>query len=191
MILALPIELQSQILFSLPLVDQISASKVCVTWRELIVDSKLFFRSRYSTSNVMRGVHLIICTESQCFNCVVKSEFERQYFFSGNPLLDCSFLDEPLIAPWAWDDRALKKRMENLEVDLFTAVPGIYRRTWNGMEPFGESITVREFVENMIRPIFEVAKATNAPQNPRAGLSGSLTFFVGVQVLAAAFTLNS
>ncbi|EPS44187.1 hypothetical protein H072_1826 [Dactylellina haptotyla CBS 200.50] len=188
-ILALPVELQSQILNWLPLIDQIHASKVCGRWRDLILHSKSFLKSRYSNVNMMLGVHHIICLESKCFSCTVRGQGTREYYFLGERI-DEPFMDEPLFAPWAWNDEHAKGRLSTLEVDMFTAVPGAYRHTWTGYSEFGQTVTVREFIEKVLKPVLDTANEPPLENAKVRDLEGTLTFFIGLQVLAAAFTLT-
>ncbi|KAK6342950.1 hypothetical protein TWF718_008328 [Orbilia javanica] len=60
LILALPVELQSQILSYLPIEDQISAAKICSFWRDIILNSNAIKLTRYVYGYTFAGL-LIRC----------------------------------------------------------------------------------------------------------------------------------
>ncbi|EPS37035.1 hypothetical protein H072_9409 [Dactylellina haptotyla CBS 200.50] len=205
-ILALPTELQLQILDFLPLPDQIRAINVCMLWRRLI-SSNSFQKSRYSLAYTVPGVHNLIGYETKAFRYILNGESNRESNFMGEIINDCPFLDEPFFSPWAWKDGTVEDYLQKFEVYLYTALPRMYRRTWFGVDEFGKDITVRGFVETILDPVLEALKAPatedstvrTSSDNPNGDLveaqqetklEGYLTFFPGYQVpvLAIAFT---
>ena len=63
--------------------------------------------------------------------------------------------------------------------DLFTSIPAVSRLSWWGTEYWGENVTVRQFLEAMLKPVLEAEGAAD----------GSLTFFLATRLIASAYTL--
>ncbi|KAF3187898.1 hypothetical protein TWF106_002149 [Orbilia oligospora] len=181
----LPLELQVQIISYLSVEDQICAAEVSQTWCRIIADSQSMRRSRYSTGRAARGIHCLISTKSECFRCDVIDTSFREYYFQRNRLRnDNPFLDEPFFSPTAWngEDPELADWINRMEFDLFTSVPGLPQLTWRGTEYWGENITVRKFMEAMLKPVLEA--------EGRVAANGSLTFFIANYTIASAYRID-
>ncbi|KAK6358332.1 hypothetical protein TWF730_007678 [Orbilia blumenaviensis] len=121
-ILSLPTELQAQILFFLPLFDQISASQVCLLWHNILLEAS-YSRYPISSNPALPSIHQIIGgplqpslfeeTSSFWISCTLKKWRVTKYEYAeynndgnGKPLLriiDISkheFLDEPILSPF-------------------------------------------------------------------------------------------
>ncbi|KAK6500981.1 hypothetical protein TWF506_003739 [Arthrobotrys conoides] len=182
----LPLELHVQIISYLSLEDQIRAAEVCQSWSRIISDSQSMRKSRYCFEKTARGIHRLISTESQCFRCEVRDTSIREYYFQGNRLRnDNPFLDEPFFSPTAWngEDPELATWINRMGFDLFTSVPGLSRLTWWGSEYWGENVTVRQFMEAMLKPVLEAKNGM--------GANGSLTFFLAINLIASAYSIGS
>ncbi|KAF3313483.1 hypothetical protein TWF173_005989 [Orbilia oligospora] len=181
----LPLELQVQIISYLSVEDQIRAAEVSQTWCRIIKDSQSMRKSRYSSERTARGIHCLISTKSECFRCDVIDTSFREYYFQRNRLRnDNPFLDEPFFSPTAWngEDPELANWINRMEFDLFTSVPGLPRLTWRGTEYWGENITVRKFMEAMLKPVLEAEGGVAA--------NGSLTFFIAINTIASAYSID-
>ncbi|KAF3191250.1 hypothetical protein TWF225_001398 [Orbilia oligospora] len=162
----LPLELQVQIISYLSVEDQIRAAEVSQTWRRIIKDSQSMRKSRYSSERTARDTSF------------------REYYFQRNRLRnDNPFLDEPFFSPTAWngEDPELANWINRMEFDLFTSVPGLPRLTWRGTEYWGENITVRKFMEAMLKPVLEAGGVA---------ANGSLTSFIAINTIASAYSIG-
>ncbi|KAK6504586.1 hypothetical protein TWF481_006525 [Arthrobotrys musiformis] len=178
----LPLELQAQVISYLPADDQIRAAEVCQSWCDILSSSQSMRRSRYSSERVA-GVHSLISTQSQGFRCEVRSVTSREYYFQEMPLgSDNPFLDEPFFLPTAWngEDPELATSINRMAFNLFTGFPGAPCPTWRGPEHWGRGVTVRQFIEAILKPVFDAARAGGT-------MEGYLTFFLGIDSISGAY----
>ncbi|KAF3923537.1 hypothetical protein AA313_de0201577 [Arthrobotrys entomopaga] len=142
---SLPIELLGEILLFLPIVDQLSASKVCRLW-EAVISSPCLQRTRYTSllgqdakDEHPYGIHKFFASEAYKIRCTVgrngevskyNIEFEdgKNYFdvdITGTP----SFLDEKFFSPFAKDEvrKAVARKLARKEkerLDDFKCMKG-------------------------------------------------------------------
>ncbi|KAF3097390.1 hypothetical protein TWF102_006369 [Orbilia oligospora] len=109
-LLALPTELQYQILSYLPIQDQLSAAKICFLWKDIVLNDKAIQQTRSKPAfsfMVQNGVikrfryPYEIHESSEGTQTILDKDMtgETPPKFDGD-ITDCIFLDEPLFTPF-------------------------------------------------------------------------------------------
>ncbi|KAF3165378.1 hypothetical protein TWF751_009157 [Orbilia oligospora] len=109
-LLALPAELQYQILSYLPIQDQLSAAKICFLWKDIVLNDKAIQQTRSKPAfsfMVQNGVikrfryPYEIQESSEGTQTILDKDMtgETPPKFDGD-ITDCIFLDEPLFTPF-------------------------------------------------------------------------------------------